>query len=177
MISEPASSSLRPTHRRGTRLSSAFALAACCVLPPTQGAAQAHPWSRVQAIPAHQHIRVLTDTGPTVCTVDSVDDERILCSGVRSGARYNFARSEVREVKASVRGHSAAVNAAVGLGIGAGAGALAGLAINSGDRSTYLHTSGAKAFGVGAALGGAAFAIADGLIGVASPSSVLYRRP
>ena len=91
-----------------------------------------------------------------------------------------FQRNEVTEIRALGRGRSAAVGTTVGFGIGAAGGALVGLAINSGDKGSYVHVSSGKAVGVGAALGGTALAIVGSLIGYSRDSfggPILYRRP
>jgi hypothetical protein len=113
-------------------------------------------------------MHVAASSGHSRCSLKSVTDDALICS--RSDAKdLTFQRSDVRTIKLTRRGASAALGAA----IGAGAGAAIGVGIFKGS-GAYGTTPKA------AALGAAIFAAIGAPIGFATDflaGPTIYRAP
>jgi hypothetical protein len=127
-------------------------------------------WRRVEQLSPHTKIKISADHRHTTCLVDSVDEEKLVCSHSSNGSadQIAFPRPEIRKIRLSGRGHSALVGLGIGVAVGAGAGAGVGAAINSSDKGSFLYTSGGKAAAVGAGVGAIVGAAIGPLVGYAS---------
>lgn len=162
-------------------LPGALLLIPCLCLPPlatAQAPAFADGWQRVESLPNHATVHVKSDSGAATCLLDRVDDAGLTCSS--RDLHREFSRSQIKEIKTSRRGRSAAKDAAIGLGVGAGVGFVAFAALNGSDTGSMVHTSTSKASGAGAAVGGAGGVLVGAIVGCSrgfSSGTVVYRQP
>ena len=113
--------------------------------------AQSSDWARVQQIAPNTHLKVSATHHGGDCLLQSVTPDSLVCA--HGTSTRSLPRADIRQIKLGRPGHSALLGLAAGAGIGAAAGAGIGAGINSTDQGNLLHVSGAKATGVGAAVG------------------------
>jgi uncharacterized Zn-finger protein len=150
--------------------------------PPATASAQPAGWQRVQALSPASRVRIASDTRSASCFVVTVSDAELTCSRSKTANRHPlvFPRSEIKSIKFSRQGHSAAVGLLIGLGAGAGIGAGVGAAVNAGDKGGLLHVnSSGRPAAVGAVLGAVLLGGVGGAIGYATDlfaGPLVYRR-
>lgn len=158
-----------------------FVFLALLIAMPTVLYAQAgvdvDGWHRVEQLAVGTHVKISASHGGGECVVASVSTESVVCQH-GSGSRAVL-RGDVKAIRISRRGRSAAAGLAVGGGIGVGIGVASGLAYNSSDRNSLLHTTAGNSAGVGAAVGFVVGGAAGCLISVGKDlfaGPVVYRR-
>jgi len=151
-------------------VSTVLVCASVFVSAQTSVPAPSDDWRRVEQLPPHTKIKIYANHRKTSCVVDSVDDEKLVCSSGSKGSasQIAFPHPEIRKIKLSNRGHSALVGLGIGAAIGAGAGAGIGAGINSSDKGSFFYTSGGKAAAVGAGVGAIVGAAVGPLVGYAT---------
>lgn len=122
-------------------------------------------WARVAALPSGTPIHVHGRTHSASCRVKSVEAEALTCVGKDGAKPETFAKAEIRTIKISHRGRSAAA----GAGIGAGAGIILG-ASTAGSDGLFTRGELASAFAI-------VFAVIGALVGLATDFTVatIYR--
>jgi hypothetical protein len=124
-------------------------------------------WRRVEQLSPHTKIKISADHKHANCFVDSVDDQKLVCSHSSKGGvdSIEFSRQEISKIKLSRQGHSAVGGLGLGaaIGVGAGGGILEG--INHANNPGGGFVTGKDAFGVGAAIGGVLGAGIGALVG------------
>jgi hypothetical protein len=134
-------------------------------------------WAHVQQLAPGTPLKVGADKGGGACTLQSVSADSLVCA--HGASTRSIPRTAIKTVKLARRGRSALLGLALGAGIGAGAGVGVGSAINGTDAPSYLHVSGAKAAGVGAAIGAIVGAATGGIVGYSADlfaGPAIYKR-
>jgi hypothetical protein len=128
-------------------------------------------WQQLQQIPLHTRVHVSADKMSRTCSIDSVTDENLTCSGSVTNGHYTFPRAEVKSVKVTRYG----ISAVGGTAIGAGAGFLFGVAAAHGSQGSFTIVSNQAVWGIFTAIGAVVGALIAGPLDLFRGPTV-YRR-
>ena len=146
-------------------------LALLCSCACGQATPAATNWQHLQQVPLRTRVHVSADKMSRTCSIDSITDEMLTCSGSVTNGHYTFPRAEIKSVKVT----RYALSAVGGTAIGAGTGLVVGAAVAHGSQGSFTIVSNQAVWGIFAAIGAVIGALIAGPLDLFRGPTI-YRR-